>query len=300
MLVRWVVALVAFASALAVLPGPAVATPPVRCPLRAGPCRVNAGKPGTPSHRAPGHQDESGASRSRCHNGDKAVACRDRVFGVWDPKTECYVKPSSPQPPKSDPTWQGHKTGVIVDITCPGVSGTGGGWEWRPSLPGGSSISPQQLAERAVRQLPIHGPDIGMAPRPGSTGLVGLPVWMWTRKSPQTWGPASRTASVPGLSVTATAHGSRITWVMGDGHRVVCHGPGTPYRQRYGDQMSPTCGYRYTRSSAHMPGAVFRVTATTTWQVHWAGGGESGSLTVHRSSSTTVRIGEMQVLVQPD
>ena len=37
--------------------------------------------------------------------------------------------------------------------------------------------------------------------------------------------------------------------------------------------------------------------ATATWEVTWTGGGTSGTLTVTRSSSTTVRIGELQVLV---
>jgi hypothetical protein len=39
------------------------------------------------------------------------------------------------------------------------------------------------------------------------------------------------------------------------------------------------------------------VTATTTWDIQWAGGGEAGQLTETRSSSLPVRIGELQVLV---
>ena len=84
---------------------------------------------------------------------------------------------------------------------------------------------------------------------------------------------------------------------MGDGHSVTCASPGTPYKRSLGAGVSPTCGYRYVRSSADQQGAVYTVVATTTWAVTWSGGGESGALTVTRSSSARVRIGELQVLV---
>ena len=136
-----------------------------------------------------------------------------------------------------------------------------------------------------------------MAPELGKSGLVGLPVWMWTSVSARTWGPASATASVPGLSVTATAQAIKVAWDMGDGHTVTCANPGTPYARSRGAAMSPTCGYRYDRSSADQPGAAYAVTATTTWAVTWSGGGGTGALTVTRSSTARVRIGELQVLV---
>ena len=135
-----------------------------------------------------------------------------------------------------------------------------------------------------------------MAPGPGKTGLVGLPVWLWTTVSPSTWGPTSASASIPGLSVTATARATRIVWDMGDGHTVTCANPGTPFTSASASAASPTCGHVYTRSSALLPGAVYPVVATTTWEVAWSGGGQSGVLTVTRTSRTSVRIGELQVL----
>ena len=50
---------------------------------------------------------------------------------------------------------------------------------------------------------------IGIVPedRPGSVGLVGMPVWLWAA-SPgpaQSWGPITRSASAGGVTVTATA-----------------------------------------------------------------------------------------------
>jgi len=143
----------------------------------------------------------------------------------------------------------------------------------------------------------LDGPAIGMAPDASGTGLVGLPVWMWTEVRASTWGPTSATASIPGLSVTATARASKVEWDMGDGHTVTCTSPGTAYTKAAGDAQSPTCGHVYRRSSAGQPGDAYPVTATTTWTVSWSGGGQSGVLTVTRTSRTSVRIGKLQVLV---
>ena len=229
-----------------------------------------------------------------------SVPCYRADFGWWSNVDGCYYQLASPQPARSEPIWAGHTGGAVYVATCPGAGGSGGGWLWRPTPPpgfGGVGATPAMLAARAVSLLPLRGPVIGMAPQQGKTGLVGLPVWLWTAVSPQTWGPVSATAAVPGVSVTATARVVRVVWQMGDGSSVVCTSPGTPYSIARGDTDSPDCGYRYSRSSAGQPGDVYTVTATATWHIDWAGGGQAGSLTQTRVSTTTVRIGELQVLV---
>jgi hypothetical protein len=230
-----------------------------------------------------------------------ALPCYVDGLGWWSNVDQCWYLELAPQPPAAAAEWGGHyPDGAIYLGTCPGGGGTGGGWEWRATPPegyGGGGVTPAEAAQQALRLLPIGGPDIGMAPEPGKAGLVGLPVWMWTSVSARTWGPASATAAVPGLSVTARARATKVVWDMGDGHSVTCPSPGTPYTRSQGSGMSPTCGYRYVRSSADQPGAAYTVVATTTWAVTWSGGGESGALTVTRSSSVRVRIGELQVLV---
>ena len=60
---------------------------------------------------------------------------------------------------------------------------------------------------------------------------------------------------------------------------------------------SPTCDHVYEAPSVGQPNDAYTVTATSTWEITWTGGGTSGALTVTRSSTTTVRIGELQVLV---
>ena len=143
--------------------------------------------------------------------------------------------------------------------------------------------------------MALTGPAIRLSIPADKFATVGVPVWLWTEVTPTTWGPNSATASVPGLSVTATAQARQIVWDTGDGRSETCRNPGTPYYT--GGVVSPTCQHVYERSSAQEPDTAYRVTATTTWDVTWTGGGTSGSLTVTRVSTGSVRVGEVQVLV---
>lgn len=227
------------------------------------------------------------------------VTCFDPVFGWWSNPDGCYYQRLDPPPPATNPVWVGHyPDGAVYQATCLEGTGSGGGWQWRPTSPpgyGGGGVL-ARLADEAIARLALSGPDIGLAPDPSKMGLVGLPVWMWTRVAPTTWGPLSATASLPGLSVTATARATRIVWGMGDGQHVTCEGPGTPYNRGGTETTSPTCGYVYANSSAGQPEGVYTVTATTTWEIQWSGS-SSGQVTQTRTSSVRVRIGELQVLV---
>ncbi|MGW1993820.1 hypothetical protein [Embleya sp. NPDC001921] len=109
--------------------------------------------------------------------------------------------------------------------------------------------------------------------------------------TPAAWGPATATAAVPGLSVTATARVDHITWTMGDGAVVTCATPGTPYAPARGAQSSPDCGHTYVRPGIHT------VTATTHWTITWTGGGQTGTLAATRTTAVgDIRAGEMQAL----
>ena len=231
-----------------------------------------------------------------------AVPCFDANWGWFSNHDGCYYRLRDPQPAPTEAVWAGHYPyGAVYDVSCLDPTNgpaTSGGWTWLASAPegfGATATTPGDVAARAVDQMALVGPAIGITVTPEKTGLVGVPVWLWTAVSPTTWGPNTATASVPGLSVTATARATQIAWDMGDGTVKVCTGPGTAYVA--GGVHSPTCEHVYVASSAGQPNDAFRVTATATWEVTWTGGGTSGTLTVTRSSSTTVRIGELQVLV---
>lgn len=286
---------------------PSAAQPTDRAPVVCRPdsqvCWVEVEKPATTP--APAEPDKTGTPAP----GDDAACviartgqplpCYSGAFGLFNDADDCYYMLLTQQPPPDDPLWDGREGGAIYQVTCmDSVPGTNGGWTWLPSPPpgfGAPQVTPAELAARAVDQMQLAGPAIGITVPPDRLGLVGVPVWLWTEVSPTTWGPNSATASVPGLSVTATAKVSQISWDMGDGNTVVCATAGTPWFE--GGIESPTCDHIYDRPSVGQPNDAYTVTGTATWVVDWSGGGTSGSLTVTRASSTTVRIGELQVLV---
>lgn len=278
----------------------------VTCDPATGTCRIvvrdpgNAGSPGSTAPSTPTAGTPQATPACRVPVTLEPVDCFDDFFGWWSNDRGCYFRLVEPPPPPSASVWGGrYPRGAVYAAMCPGVAGTGGGLEWRPDPPagfGGVSITPEQLAAQAVARLRLDGPSIRTAP-PAGTGLVGLPMWMWTEVTPRTWGPQSATASIPGLSVTATARAVQMSWDMGNGSVVQCAGPGTPYTRNRGAAMSPDCGYRYEQPSWDRLDDVYQVTATTTWEITWVGGGRSGRLVETRSSSIAWPVGELQVLV---
>lgn len=288
------------------LPSAEAATGGVSCAPNAYVCLVTAETPGsTGTSTTSGGTTTSNPSQRTCRvpGSTRVVACQDDLYGWFSNQDGCYYRALTEQPAANASIWQQYPAGGTVyqrECMLPGGGSSNSGWVVLPNPPAGFgavTVTPSDLAVEAVEMLELRGPAIGIAPPPGSTGLVGLPVWLWTDVTPSTWGPASATASVPGLSVTATARATRIVWDMGDGTKVTCRTPGTPYSTSYGGVPSPTCGHLYTRPSAGQPDDAYPVTATTTWEVSWSGGGASGVITVTRSSTTSVRIGELQVLV---
>lgn len=299
-----IVAVLSVAALFGVLAPMAAAEGTVVCPPDGGPCIVEVETPGsggTPGEGGTRQVENPGSSEQVCRDLlDRVVKCYDPFFGWWNPENRCHYRLADPQPAQSHPIWEGNTDGAIYVVVCGGIPGVGGGWEWRASPPpgfGGGGPTPAELAARAIDRLNLGVPAIGMAPEPGKTGLVGLPVWLWLEDPGSTWAPRSATASVPGLSVTATATAVKVEWSMGDGTTVTCTTPGVVYTGQAGDSASPECGHRYTVPSATQPGGAYTVTATTTWDIQWAGGGASGQLAQTRSSSLPVRIGELQVLV---
>ncbi|WP_218617496.1 hypothetical protein [Cryptosporangium aurantiacum] len=168
------------------------------------------------------------------------------------------------------------------------------------AAPGQVALTPAQAAEQAVSFLPLRGPEIGVAPSTDGQGLVGLPVWLWTEVTPETWGPLEQTTAVTGIAVTVRAEATSITWELGDGTVITCNGPGTPYDASYGNAESPDCGHRYTKSSRSQADGVYTVTGTTHWNVVWqiVGTAETGVIATTAQSETQIRIDELQVVSQ--
>ncbi|MGW4221760.1 ATP/GTP-binding protein [Streptomyces bacillaris] len=216
----------------------------------------------------------------------------------------CEIIKLDPQPPAGSDLWEGHEPGdgAVYVNTC-ADSGMGRGnddtiglafWAQDQPPPG---VPPEVLAQRAVDQMLLKAPQIGITPKPGGKGVVGMPVYLWTEKSPQTYGPNTASASAGGITVTATAKVSRIVWQMGDGKTVTCTTAGTPYKAEYGKKPSPDCGHRYSAPSSTTSTGRYHVTATSTWTIGWeATSGQTGQLTEIRDSAVDITVAEVQVL----
>lgn len=250
-------------------------------------------------------KDPQSPKKPVCQFNGAAQACTSSL-GNWSNSHQCYLRREAPQPPFSDPRWQGHTDGSLW--ACVREQGYDEGkhlvteWVWLPGEPDTVVIDPVTLAYRAIATMNLAPPLLKTAPDTDQIGLVNMPVWMWVTKTENTWGPIVRSASVPGLSVTATAQVKAINWSMGDGTTIRCDGPGTPYDESMGIKDSPDCGHRYAKTSKKLPTCKYSLTATAQWEITWQSNlGDTGEISTTQEAATQLRIGEaVPVLVDPD
>lgn len=224
--------------------------------------------------------------------------------GYWSNSYQCYISLAHPQPEAGDPAWAGHLPGDGAIYACfqPQTDLLVYLWSANPPPSSAGGPSPEQVARQAIASMRLRAIDIGIVPKPGpdSVGLVGMPTWLWVANPDGTsFGPRTVSASAGGITITATAKVEKIVWAMRDGTSVTCTTAGTPYEPRFGRRDSPTCGHTYEQTSSAQPGGVFPVSASSYWVVNWAGAGQSGTIRLDPLIQTTsIRIGELQVLVQ--
>ena len=145
-------------------------------------------------------------------------------------------------------------------------------------------------------RFPTTTPGIGPSPEinPWKMAAVGYPLWLWS-EGPTSVGPVSD--SVANLSVSLRARISKTVFRMGDGESVSCAGTGRAWtRAVKPGQESPVCGYAYQKPS--LPRGQYTVTAIAFWTVDWTVNGTSGQITVPRSSTTELPVGELQAIVR--
>ena len=231
-----------------------------------------------------GTGDTSGGSAE--HGNADAGSSGPITEGPADPNlANCGYRPSGYRPPPGAVGSGVVPNGEWLDGLC-SASGA-------IETPLYAALTPADIARLARNQLRLPMPEI--AASPASDQLVNLPTWLWSSSA---WEPISATASVPGISVTATAAPTSVTWSMGDGGMATCKGPGTPYSAGVDPaSASPDCGYTYRRSSAGQRDETFQVTATVAWTVTWSGAGESGVFpTMTTSAATVFRVAESQAV----
>lgn len=254
----------------------------VQCGQSSSPsCAVTAGNgpangvPGTSGTGGTGGSTKAGGGTTTASGGGAATGCS----GTMNKTFGCVPKGCSI---------------TVQTLSCPiGVPGAPG-----PARPGAPPAlpAPGVLAQLAVKYLRLPDPVIRSSPTPGTLQLTQLPVWLWVAAG--TWQPQSKTAQVPGESVTATATPVSAAWSMGDGTTVTCNGPGTPYGGGNPAAASPTCGYTYSQSSAGQPGGAYRVTVTITWNITWTGPGGAGGVLapLQTVAAAQFRVAESQAL----
>ncbi|MBF6555923.1 MAG: hypothetical protein IVW52_07060 [Acidimicrobiales bacterium] len=183
------------------------------------------------------------------------------------------------------------------------VTGQSTGVVWLATGQAAPTVPPPDPAvagAQAASELQLPTPTLTLSP--STTGYVNLAEWLWITSS--MWHPLSTTAQACNaggcVAATAIATPSYVTWDTGDGSTVTCNGPGTPFDPALpATDQSTTCSHTYTTTSAGQPSAdgnpndaAFRITATITWTVAWAGpNGSAGalpSLTTRGASSLEV------------
>ncbi|MFI5688388.1 ATP/GTP-binding protein [Streptomyces sp. NPDC051636] len=251
-------------------------------------------------------QDPGTAGGSQQQGGRSSGDATGKKHSKPTPQT-CTVERLEPQPPASNPVWDGHKPGIgaiYVRVCLSDTLGAAAGAQvvpqvfWAAGTPA-INVDPEQLAREAVDKMLLTGPDIA-SPRAAGRYVVGMPMWMWVHQTATTYGPNTASASLAGVTVTATAKVSSINWDMGDGtDPVVCNGPGTKYESSMGKAPSPDCGHIYEEASTEAKGGKFHGTATATWTINWqvtAGPAENGQFNEVRQTPFAVGVREVQVL----
>ncbi|BCJ62991.1 hypothetical protein [Polymorphospora rubra] len=236
-------------------------------------CDVEAGAPGVPGGPSGGGNggDRGGDGTCRKPSGEEIPCERE---GAWAGADGCYYAPADPSPSTvaalgGQPAGKG---GWYMRV-CYGDDRAFGSVVWVAGE--APVVSAQVLARQARARLDL--PSVVIRLNPPGDQLVHLPAWLALDRG--SWQPRSATASVPGVSVTATARPVKASWSMGDGVTVTCTGPGTPWTSGTDPaNASPDCGHVYRRSSAATPGGRYVVTVTVTWEVTWAGAGQSGTV----------------------
>ncbi|GII52798.1 hypothetical protein Pth03_11870 [Planotetraspora thailandica] len=156
-----------------------------------------------------------------------------------------------------------------------------------------AGVTPEQLARRAYRLIPVTSPKVLTAPPRGHDGLVGLPHWFYLAKGE--WAARSKRLRIGGVWAEATAAPQRMTVSLGDGKTITCDGPGAAYDPtKSADEQHSTCSYRYLH-----PRSAYQATVSVTWGGTWHGsGGTGGTLPpITRSVTFQIRVVEAQALV---
>lgn len=270
------------------------------CDPTTGVCGVGASTPASAGGSSGGSGGQgSGGSNPTCSYQGTSVPCYLANYGYWDGQG-CYDELEDPQPPPSAVVWYGHNPadgGAIYWQYCPYGGGAAGDdyfQAYLPTPPPGQpdQETPGQIAAEMQKNLKLNGVAIASAPAANGVGLVGMPVWLWTR-SAQAIRPLSVT--VGDITVTMNATIGHITWNLGTGGDFTCPNTGTAYQAKDGATTRPACGSFAGYSIA----GNYTVTATAAWGVTWTsnvGIDQPNPAVVYKQSQIRLTIDQAQAL----
>jgi hypothetical protein len=218
------------------------------------------------------------------HGTDQSGAADARELGHW------RTFPSGTQPDPDAAEWDGPGELVVV-----------------PEAPDQAqpTLGLLELWVQAINSLEMWGPQPATAPPLDGTGLVNLPMWLWTEDTDRRW--PDRLSVTVGTGnpwvIDAYAEPLRMEWEMGDGGTATCPegSPGVAYESGmdFLDPPSGACRYTYRRTSRDLPGGVYEILALTTWHVWWHVNGEFDNETTFQvGNHVTFPVDEIQVLVR--
>ncbi|MFJ6214190.1 hypothetical protein ACIQGZ_12775 [Streptomyces sp. NPDC092296] len=271
---------------------------------------VGVKHPGSPGSSTTGGSSGGGSTggggTQTCHWYGQEVPCYLSDAGWFSSADGCYYKLESPQPDSLD--GQAVPAGsAVYDRMCRAadtntLTGAPPVVLANAPVPPPPPPTPEEVMAEAVKEMPFTEPKLHSAPGPDGKPLVGLALWLWYDKVPGAEDTISKTVSIRGVTVTATARLRRVVWDMGDGSTVNCPGAGTPYRAADGSAESPNCGYRYQKSSAGRQHDSYTVSAVLHWRITGAATGPGAHAINPIADYTTgsqgleLPVGEVQVL----
>jgi hypothetical protein len=119
-------------------------------------------------------------------------------------------------------------------------------------------VAPELLAQVAVDDVLAEIPTQTIETSPQTEAMVAIPTWFWVEGVPTEGVTAS--ASIPGVTVTATASPGGVEYDFGDGTTLACQGIGTPYA----DGATSDCTHTYERAGTYTVAATILWTGTYT------------------------------------
>ncbi|MDR1266151.1 MAG: hypothetical protein LBK42_11490, partial [Propionibacteriaceae bacterium] len=155
--------------------------------------------------------------------------------GLWN--GSCYQTPWSSDPNDPDPykrglwNYYGQTTGALYECQSLYSDGTPSYVYilWLPSYDPPPTTQELEDAARWLLEGTVTAPELGVWPGELGTdeslwpGAVGMPAWFWSKNpGPGIGAPDTKTTTIKGYTIRATATLVKTIWDTGDGNTVTC------------------------------------------------------------------------------